>query len=233
MTAANPKDWFITTPALLLTLVLASGLPLSDIVTLIFFDIVMIVTGLVGGLVQSRYKWGFFTFGCVALFYIWWVLAGPARQSAGVLGANYRTAFTRSALLLSFLWLLYPIAFGLADGGNVISSDSEMVFYGVLDVLAKPVFTIVHLLQLSRLDLTALQLSSGKFSSSAVGAGIHDVEKTGRNSFAAGSSAPAKKGFFGRRGQYDATPATAPSTGVPATSEPGMPRPSEATVVAH
>lgn len=31
---------------------------------------------------------------------------------------------------------------GLADGGNYITPDSEMIFYGVLDVLAKPVFLL-------------------------------------------------------------------------------------------
>lgn len=31
-----------------------------------------------------------------------------------------------SAVYLSFLWALYPIAWGLADGANVISPDSEM-----------------------------------------------------------------------------------------------------------
>lgn len=49
-------DWVITTPFLLLELVLATGLPLSDIVALIFFDEVMIITGLVGSLVVSSYK---------------------------------------------------------------------------------------------------------------------------------------------------------------------------------
>jgi len=232
-------DWFVTTPALLLTLVLASGLPLSDIVTLVFFDIVMIVTGLVGGLVESQYKWGFFVFGCVALFYIWWVLAGPARSSAGVLGAGYKSAFTLSAAILSFLWLLYPIAWGLADGGNVISPDSEMIFYGILDVLAKPVFTMVHLWQLSRLDLTALQLSSGKFTSTAAHG---DVEKHGRENFASGNvPSNGKKNFFARRGQYDANTNTnntnnavmPPVNGEPAgvDNDVALGRPSEATVV--
>lgn len=56
-------DWVVTTPALLLELVLASGLPLSDIITLVFFDLVMIITGLVGALVASSYKWGYYVFG--------------------------------------------------------------------------------------------------------------------------------------------------------------------------
>lgn len=38
------------------------------------------------------------------------------------------------------LWFLYPIAWGLSEGGNVIAPDSEAVFYGILDILTKPVF---------------------------------------------------------------------------------------------
>ncbi|WWC99818.1 hypothetical protein V866_006726 [Kwoniella sp. B9012] len=213
-------DWVITTPSLLLTLVLASGLPLSDIIALCYFDLVMIVTGLVGALVATSYKWGFYTFGCAALFYIWWVLAGPARASAGALGADYKSAFTSSAAILSFLWLLYPIAWGLADGGNVITPDSEMIFYGILDVLAKPVFTIYHLYRLSRLDLSLLQLSSGKFSTSG---GVFDREKhaaAGAPAMVgvpgASSTSTAKGGFFSRRGQRDAVaePRTSEATAV-------------------
>lgn len=39
-----------------------------------------------------------------------------------------------------FLWFLYPIAWGLSEGGNVIAPDSEAVFYGILDICAKPIF---------------------------------------------------------------------------------------------
>jgi len=211
-------DWTITTPALLLELVLASGLPLGDIITLMFFDILMIVTGLVGALVASSYKWGFYAFGCAALIYIWFILIGPARSTSRALGPDFGRAYTMSAGILSFLWLLYPIAWGLADGGNVIGSDGEMIFYGVLDILAKPVFCFIHLFALSRVDLTALQLSSGKFSTSAGGpVGVYDRAEKGPRGVAT-TAAPAvgatggKKGFFGRRGEYDANSAAAPRT---------------------
>ena len=36
--------------------------------------------------------------------------------------------------------ILYPIAWGVCEGANLISPDSEAVFYGVLDFLAKPIF---------------------------------------------------------------------------------------------
>lgn len=160
-------DWVITTPALLLELLLATGLPLSDIIATIFFDEVMIITGLVGALVASQYKWGFFAFGMAAEFYIWWILIGPALSSSTALGPEFRKAYMASAFFLSFVWLFYPIAWGLCDGGNVIGADGEMIFYGILDVIAKPVFTVFHIFQLSKVDYTKLQLQSGKFSEGA------------------------------------------------------------------
>jgi bacteriorhodopsin len=38
-----------------------------------------------------------------------------------------------------------------------------MVFYGILDLLAKPVFALVHLYSLRSCDLSKLRLQSGKF----------------------------------------------------------------------
>lgn len=51
-------DWFVTTPLLLMDLLLTAGLPWPTIIWTIFLDEVMIITGLVGALVKSRYKWG-------------------------------------------------------------------------------------------------------------------------------------------------------------------------------
>lgn len=224
-------DWVITTPALLLEILLATGLPLSDIITCIFFDLVMIVGGLVGSLVVSSYKWGYFAGATAAEFYIWFVLFGPALSTAGAIGVQYKKSHTLSAGLLSFLWLLYPIAWGLADGGSVITPDSEMIFYGVLDVIAKPIFLFIHLYSLSKLDLTALQLHSGKFSVSAVGPAAYDAEKNTRHhaidnpprqGVSAAAAAEAvnnagypstqKKGMFSRKGKYDNTPVTGADT---------------------
>jgi bacteriorhodopsin len=49
---------FVTTPLLLMDLLLTAGLPWPTILWTIFLDEVMIITGLVGALVKSRYKWG-------------------------------------------------------------------------------------------------------------------------------------------------------------------------------
>lgn len=133
-------DWFITTPLLLLDLLLTAGMPWPTIFFVIFADWIMIITGLVGALVQSRYKWGYFAFGNAALFYILYHLGWESRRNANRYGADVGKAFLFCGSLTSVLWVLYPIAWGVCEGGNVISPDSEAVFYGILDLFAKPVF---------------------------------------------------------------------------------------------
>jgi bacteriorhodopsin len=43
-------------------------------------------------------------------------------------------------IVLTAHFLSDPVAWGVAEGGNIIAPDSEAVFYGVLDFFAKPVF---------------------------------------------------------------------------------------------
>jgi hypothetical protein len=57
---------------------------------------------------------------------------------------DFKRAYITSAIFLSVVWTFYPIAWGLADGANIITPTAEMIFYGVLDFVAKPVFTILH-----------------------------------------------------------------------------------------
>lgn len=51
-------DWVITTPLLLTDLMLTAALPWPTILWTIFLDEVMIITGLIGALVTTRYKFG-------------------------------------------------------------------------------------------------------------------------------------------------------------------------------
>jgi len=60
-------------------------------------------------------------------------------------GSTIRSSYMMLAGLLTFVWMLYPICWALCEGGNVISSDSEAVFYGILDFIAKPVFSFLLL----------------------------------------------------------------------------------------
>jgi len=147
-------QWVVNFPLLLLTVLLASGTTASDMFATVFMSILAVIAGLIGALVPSTYKWGYFVFGVIALVFVIFHLVGPARAAAGAVGNDIRTNHTRGAAFLSFLFVLYPIAWGLSEGGNVITSDGEMVFYGVLDLFAGPVFLYYFLWSLRSIELT-------------------------------------------------------------------------------
>lgn len=162
----------------------------------------MIIGGLIGALVVSQYKWGYFVGACVAELFITYMLIIPARKSARAMGVEVQKAYTSSAVVLAGLWFLYPICWGLADGGNVISTDSEMIFYGILDVIAKPGFLFFHLFQLRKIPYETFQLQSGHYSTGAAPGGAfanhgnkadHHVEKRapGAHSVPAGNATTA------------------------------------------
>ncbi len=66
-------QWFINFPLLLVLILTTTGLAMSDILQTAFFAWVVVVTGLVGALTSTSYKWGFYVFGLYALFHIWYV----------------------------------------------------------------------------------------------------------------------------------------------------------------
>ncbi|KAI0807308.1 hypothetical protein C8Q74DRAFT_1163602, partial [Fomes fomentarius] len=154
-------QWFIMFPLLLLELLLATGLSHSDIFTAIFMGWVMVVCMLVGALVPTVYKWGYIVFACMALFYIWFVLLGHGRRSTFAAGGVVRTGYLRSSGYLAFLLPLYLICWGCSEGGNVISPTAEMVWYGILDLLAGPVFLFGLLWSLRRVDYSTFGLRYG------------------------------------------------------------------------
>jgi len=69
-----------------------------------------------------------------------WTVVWTARKHAAAIGPDVLKTYQICGVWTIFLWFLYPIAWGLSEGGNVIAPDSEAVFYGILDILAKPVF---------------------------------------------------------------------------------------------
>ncbi|EJU04452.1 heat shock protein 30 [Dacryopinax primogenitus] len=156
--------WFINAPLLVLAIALASALPVSDIFGAMFMIDVTVICGLVGALTPSTYKWGYYGFGVGALIYTVSVLLGPGRISAGYVGSDIASIHTRGVAYLSFIALIYPICWGLSEGGNVITSDGEMVFYGILDLFTMPFFLALHMFQLRAVDL-------GRFGMTGVGIG--------------------------------------------------------------
>ncbi|SGZ47168.1 CIC11C00000004686 [Sungouiella intermedia] len=87
---------------------------------------------LIGSLIHSSYKWGYFVFSAVAqLFGIFLVLKNLA---ASARASQYSKIAAVFIVFQVVVWLLYPICWALSEGGNVVQPDSEAVFYGILDL---------------------------------------------------------------------------------------------------
>ncbi|KAK4946988.1 hypothetical protein LTR10_014130 [Elasticomyces elasticus] len=186
-------DWFITTPLLLTDLLLTCGLPTPTILYVILMNEVMIVTGLVGALVKSSYKWGFFTFGCVAFLFVAYSVVFEGRAYARILGPDILKTYTLCGVWTIFLWCLYPIAWGLSEGGNVIPSDSEAIFYGILDLLAKPGFGALLIWGHRNIDVERLglhirdpEITPGQFNEKKSRAATSNGMTNGHNDVVAG-----------------------------------------------
>jgi bacteriorhodopsin len=149
-------NWFVGWPPLVIAIGLLSGVSWATIVFNIALVWTWIGSWLAGAVTATNYKWGFFAFGLIAEFVLAASLLHP-----GYLGAK-RVGITRHYLpitgWLTFLWLLYPIAYGLDDGGNEISVTGGFIFFGILDVLTVPFLTFPFLFLARSWDYRALNL---------------------------------------------------------------------------
>ncbi|KAJ9138443.1 Bacteriorhodopsin-like protein family protein [Pleurostoma richardsiae] len=154
-------NWVVSFPSIALALGLLSGVSWTTIFCNISIAWLWVLTYLAAAYTATDYKWGFFAFGTLS----WLILAmstmNESREEATRLGIG------RDYIILAgwpnLLWLLYPIAFGLSDGGNRIGVTSSFIFFGVLDVLMIPVFSFVFVLMARRWDWGRLNLDFSEY----------------------------------------------------------------------
>ena len=121
---------------------------------------------------------------------IFYELAIVGRANAKRLGNDVHRIFTICGVLTLCIWLLYPVAWGLCEGGNVITPNDEAFFYGCLDFMAKPVFSIALIyghwnINPARLGLAILSGEERAEQLSKKHDGLppngHDHDQTGQN----------------------------------------------------
>jgi len=130
---ARAIDQFLAFPLIVAAPLLLTDLLWSQIAFVLFAVDAAVIMRLIGSLITSMYKWGYFTFGLAA-----WIYVAVALLSSGRAGAVRNDAgfvYTITSSVIIFLGALYFLAWALSEGANVISLDSEAVFYGVLDLL--------------------------------------------------------------------------------------------------
>jgi len=136
-------NWVVAFPTVIIGLGLISGVSWATIFYNVALSWTWIVSYLISSFTLSNYKWGFFAFGTVA-----WILLAVGTLADGGRGAR-RVGLERDYALLSgwvnLLWLLYPLAFGLSDGGNRIVLTSSFIWFGILDLLMIPLLSFAFL----------------------------------------------------------------------------------------
>lgn len=153
-------NWVVSFPAVITALGLLSGVPWATIIFNIFLSWTWVVSYLVSAFTTSNYKWGFYAFGTVS-----WLLLAFSTFSAGP--SARRVGVSRDHTMLSgwvnFLWLLYPIAFGVTDGGNTIGVTPGFIFFGILDLLLVPVLAFAFIFLARRWDYNQLNLAFTRY----------------------------------------------------------------------
>lgn len=150
-------NWTVSFPSLALALGLLSGISWTTIILNIFCAWFWVLNYLVAALVTTDYKWGFFAFGTFAYVILAMSTLNESREAAERLGIvrDYMTL----SLFVNALWILYPVAFGLSDGGNVVHVTGGFVFFGVLDVLLGPVVCGLFVFMTRKWDYKKLNLA--------------------------------------------------------------------------
>ncbi|KAA8916272.1 hypothetical protein TRICI_001554 [Trichomonascus ciferrii] len=155
---ARYVGWFLAFPAFIMSLGALAGATWPTTLFTVFCQEVFVVNLLIGALIESSYKWGYFVFGVVAYFLVAYNILFTFRKAS----QNYESAVLRTNTFvgggLVFLLFLYPICWGLSEGGNVIQPDSEAAFYGVLDVLVFVVLNVVLQVLIKDVDFAKLGL---------------------------------------------------------------------------
>jgi bacteriorhodopsin len=136
-------DYAVSLPLIVLALMLSSGVPLSSTLVTMLAAEIFNVCLLVGGLTQTVYKFGYLVFAIAAEWFVFYQLLFPARKYASAIGGSVSSTYLAASLVTVVVWLFYPIAWGLSEGGNVIHPDSEAIFYGILDIFAKPIVGLI------------------------------------------------------------------------------------------
>ncbi|KAK5653731.1 hypothetical protein OQA88_7887 [Cercophora sp. LCS_1] len=139
---ARYVDWSLTFPLLLLNLSLLAGIDGAHTLMAISASLIMTLSGLFSALGKTgtAQKWGWLAISCVSYLFVLWHIVLHGSTMVKVKGGAVTKLFSSLALFSFIVWTVYPIVWGIADGGRKINVDKEIMTYAVLDALLKPVF---------------------------------------------------------------------------------------------
>eukprot|EP01023_Acetabularia_acetabulum_P025494 TRINITY_DN243_c0_g1_i1.p3 TRINITY_DN243_c0_g1~~TRINITY_DN243_c0_g1_i1.p3 ORF type:complete len:245 (-),score=49.97 TRINITY_DN243_c0_g1_i1:339-1073(-) len=136
-------DWVLTTPLLLLDLIMMTNMSGVTISWIMGADVFMIVFGILGAFEDDySYKWVYFAAGCLMQVVLTYGMYTATWKEDLKKSPAYHTSYVSLLIFLSILWVFYPIVWAFGSGAGILTVDHEAILMGVLDFLAKPVFAI-------------------------------------------------------------------------------------------
>lgn len=143
-------DWLITTPLLLLDVILLAKPLLDkgwgwDAMTVVGFDMVMIVAGVISALVGGSDRWVWFWVSTAAFAVVGSYVVLLFLRARAITEPRVTAKLRVVTAYLSVFWLIYPFVFALYYGG-VITAGTEALVYMLLDLGAKVGFGFLLLL---------------------------------------------------------------------------------------
>ncbi|CAI4056632.1 hypothetical protein SKDZ_03G0860 [Saccharomyces kudriavzevii ZP591] len=162
--------WFLSWPCLLFLIELTASttgettdISALDMIHSLLVQIVgtlfWVVSLLVGALIKSTYKWGYYTIGAIAMLVTQGILCQRQYFNLKTRGLNAIMLCTS----LVIVWL-YFICWGLSDGGNRIQPDGEAIFYGVLDLCIFAIYPCYLVIAVNRAGKLPKFSLTGRFS---------------------------------------------------------------------
>ncbi len=142
-------DWTFTTPLLLITLSMTamhSGQKRAGAIAgAVLADVMMILTAFFFGASEVAWiKWTWFIISCAAFLGVYYVIWVSQMQANALERDDIRTTYRRNAVILSVLWLIYPVILAVApDGLNYLGDTASVLLIAILDVVAKVVYGLM------------------------------------------------------------------------------------------
>jgi len=140
--------WFVAWPLLLTANLLLSGVSWATILFAVGLQEIWVISWLTGALITTSYKWGYFAFGLFAYLILAYLMLAWGIEHARLIRTSKE--YTLLAGLLVLVWVAFPISWGLSEGSNRLSITGEMIFYGILDLIAVPLYGTLFLISAQR-----------------------------------------------------------------------------------
>ncbi|KAI0535219.1 family A G protein-coupled receptor-like protein [Xylaria digitata] len=153
---ARYVNWAIAFPSAALGLGMLSGVSWTTIITNITCSWVFVLTYLAAAYTTASYKWGFFAFGSFTLLILALSTLNESREAAQRLGIT--RDYTILSIWVNCIWLLYPVAFALTDGANVLGVTGGFIFIGIIDILMMPLWSVSFIFMSRKWDYKKLHL---------------------------------------------------------------------------